>query len=207
MQLLIVPPLIVNTQSFPISTAPPSPSSSLQFAMILLSKISVPLDTEKPQFLFWPSMVPSVPLSFIVSVLPSYTQNISSSVALQVKVYPLIVTTVRQVQIGAIKYRPTLPIVLRPRRRRQQRQAQAQGRQKAENTFFHIIPPSKRLVHPSDAPRGYPLAEIYCSVRASKSFSACWTVVRMMPAAMVCRSSCKTAALTPADALVAHCRA
>ena len=88
LQLLIVPPLIVNTQSFPISTAPPSPSSSLQFAMILLSKISVPLDTEKPQFLFWPSMVPSVPLSFIVSVLPSYTQNISSSVALQVKVYP-----------------------------------------------------------------------------------------------------------------------
>ena len=44
--------LIVSTQSFPISTAPPSPSSSLQFAMILLSKISVPLDTEKPQFLF-----------------------------------------------------------------------------------------------------------------------------------------------------------
>ena len=98
---------------------------------------------------------------------------------------------------GAIKYRPTLPIVLRPRRRRQQRQAQAQGRQKDENTFFHIIPPSKRLVHPSDAPRGYPLAEIYRSVRASKPFSACWTVVRMMPAAMVCRSSCKTAALTP----------
>ena len=48
--------------------------------------------------------------------------------------------------------------LLRRRHRRQQRQAQAQGRQKVENTFFHIIPPSKRLVHPSDAPRGYPLA-------------------------------------------------
>ena len=70
-----------------------------------------------------------------------------------------------------------------------------------------INPPSKRLVHPSDAPRGYPLAEIYRSVRASKPFSACWTVVRMMPAAMVCRSSCKTAALTPAAALAAHCKA
>lgn len=43
-----------------------------------------------------------------------------------------------------------------------------------------------------------PLPKIYFSVRASKPFSACWTVFWMMLAAIACKSNCKTAAVIAA---------
>ena len=41
---------------------------------------------QKPQFLFWPSILPPVPLSFTVRFPLSYTLNISHSSPLTVKV-------------------------------------------------------------------------------------------------------------------------
>ena len=98
LQSLIVPPFITNlpyltgvsvTPVLDTSTAPPSPSASVQFTMLPLSRVSVPPLTSNPQFLFCPSILPFVPLSFTVRFPLLRTRIISSSVELQLRVYPL----------------------------------------------------------------------------------------------------------------------
>ena len=98
LQFMIAPPFIMNlpylvgvsvTPELATSTAPPSPSASVQFTILPLSRVSVPPLTSNPQFLFCPSILPPVPLSFTVRFPLLHTRNILSSVELQLRVYPL----------------------------------------------------------------------------------------------------------------------
>ena len=98
LQSMMAPPFIMNlpyltcvfvTPVLETSTAPPSPSASVQFTMLPLSRVSVPPLTSIPQFLFCPSILPPVLLSFIVRLPLLRTRIISSSVPLQLRVYPL----------------------------------------------------------------------------------------------------------------------
>ena len=76
---------------------------------------------------------------------------------------------------------------VRQHRSWQQRQAQAQSRQNAQKSFLHRDPSIMKVIwflqrrNQGDIP----LPKIYFSVRASKPFSACWTVFWMMPKAIV----------------------
>ncbi len=97
LQSIIAPPFITNlpyltcvsvTPLPDTSTAPPSPSASVQFTILPLSKISVPPRTLNPQFLFRPSILPPVALSFTVRFPLLRTRIISSSAKLQLRVYP-----------------------------------------------------------------------------------------------------------------------
>ena len=97
LQSMMVPPFIINwpyligvsvTPVLETSTAPPSPSVT-QFTILPLSRVSVPPLTSNPQFLFCPSILPPVPLSFIVRLPLLHTLMISSSVELQLRLYPL----------------------------------------------------------------------------------------------------------------------
>ncbi|CDA20400.1 unknown [Ruminococcus sp. CAG:488] len=97
LQSMMAPPFIMNlpyligvsvTPVFATSTAPPSPSASVQFTILPLSKVSVSPLTSIPQFLFCPSILPPMPLSFTVRFPLLRTRIIFSSVELQLSVYP-----------------------------------------------------------------------------------------------------------------------